>query len=133
MSGACPSGADAIAEHAWRRWGGQVERHPAEWDRYGKSAGPRRNAEMVSRGADICLAFIRAGSRGRMAALSDAEFESRLRSLSRPERDSGDRLLEDPKARQLLVLALASPVEAEAAAALAAARRRYQKTVTNRA
>lgn len=42
------------------------ETYEADWDRYGKGAGPRRNAAMLTAGADMVVAFHRdlATSRG---------------------------------------------------------------------
>jgi len=57
-------GADLLAAKFAARHNLQTERHPADWQRYGKAAGLIRNAEMVAAGADLCLAFIRDGSRG---------------------------------------------------------------------
>lgn len=67
VHGACPTGADAMA--AWwtrrhRNLGITEERHPANWQINGKRAGFIRNAHMVNLGADLCLAFIKSGSRG---------------------------------------------------------------------
>lgn len=57
-------GADQMAASVAASFEVTAEPHPAEWGRYGKAAGPRRNAEMVDAGASLCLAFIKDGSRG---------------------------------------------------------------------
>lgn len=64
VSGGCPAGADAQAEHIAARMGWKVERHEADWETHGRRAGYLRNKAMVDAGADVCLAFIRNGSRG---------------------------------------------------------------------
>lgn len=72
VSGACPSGADRIAEDVAEHLGWKVERHPAEWGIHGRAAGPIRNQQMVDLGADICLAFPLPGSRGTLDCMQRA-------------------------------------------------------------
>lgn len=55
-------GADKLAEQAARAFGMATEAHPADWEAHGKSAGFRRNAEMVALGADLALAFYKQGA-----------------------------------------------------------------------
>ena len=55
-------GADTLAERAARAFGMGTEPHPADWDGYGRRAGFIRNAEMVSLGADLALAFYKQGA-----------------------------------------------------------------------
>jgi hypothetical protein len=58
-------GADTLADQiAVSRGWPTPEVHAADWDGLGRRAGPARNQRMVERGADVCLAFPMAGSRG---------------------------------------------------------------------
>lgn len=70
VHGDCPHGADRQAS-VWVRDAQRgplfvvtEEKHPANWQLNGKRAGFIRNQLMVNLGADICLAFIKDGSRG---------------------------------------------------------------------
>jgi hypothetical protein len=67
IHGDCPTGADAIAAYLVSRaspsFGLGQEKHPAQnhpTEDFGAwpACGPRRNAHMVSLGADLCVAFI---------------------------------------------------------------------------
>lgn len=82
VHGAHVNGVDEIADH-WSRnaarikygWGdGRIEPepHPADWNAHGSAAGPIRNTEMVQAGADLCLAFPDARSRGTIDCMKKA-------------------------------------------------------------
>lgn len=59
VHGACPTGVDATFDAEAKANGIDVEAHPADWDLHGRGAGPKRNATMVSLGADLCIAASR--------------------------------------------------------------------------
>lgn len=73
VHGDCPRGGDQMADRAARRVGLEVERHPADWNKYGRRAGFIRNSKMVNRGADYCLAFICNNSPGASGCADLAE------------------------------------------------------------
>lgn len=62
ISGAA-SGVDTLGEQFANEFGLKIERHPADWNRYGKRAGPIRNEEMVKI-CDGVIAFWDGQSRG---------------------------------------------------------------------
>lgn len=72
VSGACPSGADALGEHYAIERGYKVKRFPADWQRYGKVAGPMRNREMAMY-ADACIVFWDGSSRGSVSMMNEAK------------------------------------------------------------
>lgn len=69
-------GADSMADTLTKWFRGKVEPYPVspqEWRRFGKEAGHLRNQKMVDLGADICLAFPTASSRGTWDCVRRAE------------------------------------------------------------
>ena len=51
------TGADAFASRIAKNRGIALEIFEAEWDKYGKSAGPRRNTAMLNQAPDLVVAF----------------------------------------------------------------------------
>jgi hypothetical protein len=74
VHGACPQGADALAD-TWAEVNGvPVERYSADWGGPdGKGAGFARNQAMVDTRPDVVLAFIRNGSKGATHCAGAAE------------------------------------------------------------
>jgi len=74
MQGGCPTGVDCFArERATTK--PEIQRWVcrAEWDKYGPSAGPRRNARMVEWKPDVVIAF--PGNRGTADMVEKAESD----------------------------------------------------------
>lgn len=65
-------GADTLAALAAQELGMTVEAHPADWKRYGRSAGMRRNRQMLDSGVHQLLAFPLPQSVGTRGAITDA-------------------------------------------------------------
>lgn len=96
VHGACPDGADAIADAWCRLHSVPAERHPADWQRHGRAAGPRRNAAMVATRPALCLAFIRDNSPGATGCANAAEAAGITTIRYRPDPDTGD-VFADPR------------------------------------
>ena len=66
------TGADSLGERYAKEKGLECDTHPADWNRYGKSAGYRRNAEMAA-SSDALIAFWNGESLGTKHMINLAE------------------------------------------------------------
>lgn len=70
VSGGC-RGADQIGESYAEKHGFVVERCPADWNRYGRKAGPIRNRQMAQK-ADMVICFWDGKSKGTKSMIESA-------------------------------------------------------------
>ena len=68
----CAAGADAIGERYAKENGFEVEKHPADWKTYGRSAGPKRNRQMAQN-CDLIICFWDGKSKGTMSLINYAQ------------------------------------------------------------
>lgn len=69
-------GADSLGERYAREFGYKLKRFPADWNKYGKAAGPIRNKEMALYAAEakgVLVAFWDGSSRGTYDMITRAE------------------------------------------------------------
>lgn len=75
LSGHC-SGVDTMAEKYAKEHDYELEIYPAEWEKYGKKAGPLRNELMVQK-SNYVIAFWDEKSRGTKSLIQYAEKNDR--------------------------------------------------------
>lgn len=71
LSGGC-RGADMLGERYAKENGFGIERYLADWEKYGKSAGPKRNLSMA-KSCDYVICFWDGKSRGTASMISCAK------------------------------------------------------------
>ena len=74
LSGHC-KGTDLMAEKYADEMGYEIEIHTADWKKYGRAAGPKRNAEMIQN-SNAVIAFWDGKSRGTKNLLEYAKKKS---------------------------------------------------------
>jgi len=80
VSGTC-RGADLLGEQYAKERGYKIAQFPADWNKYGKSAGPKRNQQMANY-ADALIAFWNGKSRGTKHMIEMAkQFKLRMTIL----------------------------------------------------
>ena len=63
VSGAYYKGADKLGEQYAKERGCKIKQFPADWKRFGRAAGPKRNEQMANY-ADVLIAFWDGNSKG---------------------------------------------------------------------
>lgn len=54
----CAAGVDDAARRWAEEWDHDIDPYPADWNKYGKAAGPIRNTQMLTEGKpDVVIAF----------------------------------------------------------------------------
>lgn len=71
LSGGC-KGADALGERYAEENGFKIEHFPAEWNKFGKSAGPIRNFQMA-KNCDYVICFWDGKSKGTKSMINYAK------------------------------------------------------------
>jgi hypothetical protein len=79
VSGAYFKGADLLGEKYAKEREYKLTKFPADWNKYGKSAGPKRNQQMANY-ADALIAFWDGKSRGTKHMIEMAK-QSKLRMI----------------------------------------------------
>lgn len=69
-------GADRIAGFWAKKNKIDLKIYPADWDKYGKAAGPIRNKQMLGEGPDLVIAFRGPNSRGTQNMIDQATREN---------------------------------------------------------
>ena len=72
----CASGGDAIGERYAKENGFKVEKYPADWKKYGRSAGPKRNKQMAEI-ANFVICFWDGKSKGTKSMIDYANEYSK--------------------------------------------------------
>lgn len=85
VSGHC-RGVDAMGERYARERGYDVVLYPAEWDKYGKSAGQKRN-ELMAKNADALIAVWDGVSKGTGGMIEYAKMHKLAIRVKRFERE----------------------------------------------
>lgn len=73
-------GIDTMAARFAKKFGKKMTIYPAEWHKYGRSAGPMRNQFIIDR-ADLVIAFPDAQSVGTRDSMKKAKKQNKLKQV----------------------------------------------------